>query len=264
MKPTTLTMRANHTALTFDRVYQRAVDPNRVRKIAQSFTPSGLGTITVSKRPDGKLVIVDGQHRVTVVSSIGYEGRLNCQVYEGLSLAEEAQLFLLLNDYKTISPVDRFHAKVIAADPDSVEIRDILGRHGWTVTQTNSTGALASITEVERLYHGGVTKKGPRPDLVDLVIDVITIAWGHDCHGVHNAIIGGLGQLFARYDIKLDSQIKIVDELSKVRPGNLLAKARNLQDSRGGTVNSALAEVVVGMHNKKRRSGRLPEWRWNN
>lgn len=254
-------VRVHHSALVMDRDYQRAVDPNRVRKIIEEFAASGLGTLTVSMRPDGRRVIIDGQHRCAAVRTIGYDGKLPCIQYTGLTLADEAAMFLLLNNAKPVAALDKFRARVIAEDTTAVAIAGLLAEHGWKVSAGTGDGSFAAVTAVEKVYGGaGVSKGEPRPDLVNIVIEVITASWGHDVRAAHNLLVGGLGQFYARYGNAVDHH-KLINELSKLSPNGLIGKAKVLQDARGGTLSSALAEVVLGLHNKGRRTKRLPEWR---
>ncbi|HET7386827.1 MAG TPA: DUF6551 family protein [Nocardioidaceae bacterium] len=256
-------VRVHHSALVFDREYQRAIDPNRVRRLIEEFQSSGLGSLTISLRTDGRRVVVDGQHRVAAVRTIGYEGKLPCNQYTGLSLADEARMFLLLNNTKQVQAIDKFRARVMAEDETATRINTILTAQGWTAKQGNDAGHFGAVAAAEKVYEGaGVAKGEPRPDLLAAVINAITAAWGHDTRGVHNLIVGGLGQFFARYGDDID-RAKLVAELAKLTPHQLIGKANALKDARGGTAVSAVAEVVTGLHNKGRRTSRLPDWRWS-
>lgn len=256
-------IKVHHSALVFDRDYQRAIDPNRVRRLIEEFAATGLGTLTISMRPDGRRVVVDGQHRVAAVRTLGYEGKLPCNQYIGLSLADEAAMFLLLNNTKQVQALDKFRARVIAEDPDAVAINDILGEHGWTVKAGDQEGYFGAVGAMQKVYDGaGIARGNARPDLVTVVIGVITAAWGRDQRGAHNLVVGGLGQFYARYGADVD-HAKVISELSKMTPLGLVGKAKTLQDARGGTVVSAVAEVVTGLYNKGRRVNRLPDWRWS-
>lgn len=257
------TIKVHHSALVFDRDYQRAIDPNRVRKLIEEFRSNGLGTLTVSMRDDGRRVVIDGQHRITAVRNVGYEGKLPCQQYTGLTLADEAAMFLLLNNSKPMQAIEKFRARVIAKDEKATAINVVLHTYGWTVKQGGDVGYFGAVAAIEKVYDGaGITKGETRTDLLHAVVSVITAAWQRNSHGAHNVIVSGLGQFYARHGKDIDSA-KVVSELSKMTPHQLVGKANALKDARGGTVSSALAEVVTGLHNKGRRTNRLPDWRWS-
>src|SRR6187549_648827 len=50
--------------------YQRALNPRKVKAIAKELDPDALGVLTVSRREDGSLVIIDGQQRQGALMSI--------------------------------------------------------------------------------------------------------------------------------------------------------------------------------------------------
>lgn len=86
--------------------YQRDTDTRRADKIAEAFDLSSFGTVTVSRRKDGHLYIVDGKHRSTAAVKNGLEG-VPTLVLDGLTEEQEAAKFLKLNETKTVSAVDR-------------------------------------------------------------------------------------------------------------------------------------------------------------
>lgn len=255
--------RVHHSALVFDRDYQRAIDPNRVRKLIENFQSTGLGTLTISLRPDGRRVVVDGQHRVAAVRTIGYDGRLPCSEYQGLSLADEAGMFLLLNNSKLVQPIDKFRARVIAEDWTAITIAGVLAAYGWEAKSGGQPGYFGAVGAAEKVFEGaGVLKRAAYPALLDAVVSTITQSWGRDYRGAHNLVVAGLGQFYARYGDDID-RTKVVAELSKLTPHALIGRANTLRDARGGTSASSGAEVVTGLHNKGRRTNRLPDWRWS-
>lgn len=249
-------------ALTFERDYQRAIDPNRVRKLIDDFNPDGLGTLTVSLRPDGERIIIDGQHRATAARNVEHHDKVTCVQFEGLTIAEEASLFLLLNNSKLVAPIDKFRARVISGDKDANVINDVLRQHGWTVASGGVNGYFGAVAAIEKVYNGAGITPGPRDDLVHVVAYVTGYAWGHDAKGAHHLIVLGLGMVFARFGADVDTK-KVADELAKETPSRVIGHAKTLQAAHQGTVANAVAEHVTGLHNKGRRTHRLPDWRWS-
>lgn len=64
----------------------------RVAEIAADWDPSGVGTITVSRRHDGSLWVIDGMHRVAAARLLG-ETHLPAKLFVGLTLEGEALMF---------------------------------------------------------------------------------------------------------------------------------------------------------------------------
>jgi hypothetical protein len=261
-----------------DRRVQRSLDAKRATSIANDFRPEGFGYIVVSRREDG-LYIVDGQHRIAALKQMG-EGRLStvlrllgvgpgnevlCEVFTGLELSDEAALFRVRNNFKQIKVHERFRVRVIEGDPVAVFLYKSLERHGWTVMNGPSKvrGVYNAVSALEWVYDGaGIRTSTSHPMAVDNTLATITGAWGHDSQGVRAEIVRGIGLFVVQYGENIE-YTKLITELAQLEGGaaGLVGKARNLNTFRGGGVSSAMAEILVSLHNKGRRVHVLPEWR---
>lgn len=120
--------------LNTDYSYQRDLAENRVRKITKEFSPDLLGIITISQREDGRLFIIDGNHRVEAAKRCKVP-QLFAEVFIGLTREQEAELFVKLNSgQKSPSFNDKLRAKIEAKDPQSVAYLDILNASGIAYT----------------------------------------------------------------------------------------------------------------------------------
>lgn len=247
--------------LRIDPLVQRATDPNRAAALGQKWNIDAVGNLIVNHRNDRLYYIVDGGHRYGAAISIGFDGKLPCLVHEQLSLDKEAELFLALNDSKLVQAIDKFRVRIVAREKVATLINEALDRYGWRVGGGQSSGCFAAVTALEKVFNGAGVLKDEHPELVDAVLFTIVKAWGHDSAGAHATIVGGLGQLFARFGSEVDIH-KLSKEMAKVRPVDLTSRARQLKDNQGGTAPAAAAKIMVGLHNKALRSNRLPDWRW--
>jgi hypothetical protein len=255
--------RIHVSLLNVDPIVQRATDPIRCAAMAKKFDLDATGVLTVNQRSDGKYFVVDGAHRRGAAIAAEYDGKLNCIVHDELPTHREAALFLSLNESKLVSAIDKFRIRVLARDEDATTINDIIEHYGWHVASGTSTGCFAAVAAIEKVQNGSGVLNGERKydHLVGSSLQCITQAWGHNYAGAHAAIIGGLGQLFARFGGDID-HVKLTAEMAKVRPVEMVAKAKQIKDGQGGTISAAMAKVLVGLHNKGRRTNRLPDWRW--
>ena len=257
--------RVSKELISIDTRVQRVegCDERRVNKIASNFNPRALGSITLSRRDDNTYVCLDGRHRWTAAQQVGYTGKLPAIVHEGLTLDEEAELFLLLNDFKAPSLVSKFLVRVVQGDEVAVKINNILSRHGWRVMNGASHGYLNAIGAVEAAYINGAgsLNAGEHPEVLERVIATITAAWGHETAGAHSTIIKGLAQLYGRFGDAVNIE-KLAREMCMTTPARLVGNANTLKDVQGGTAPSAMAKVLVGMHNNTLRKAHLPEWVW--
>ena len=88
-------IKINLKDLKIDPSYQRAPDERRIRKIASNWDDLKANLVHVSHRPDGYYVI-DGNHTRLACERAGRTDIL-CRVHEGLTINDEAQLFVELN-----------------------------------------------------------------------------------------------------------------------------------------------------------------------
>lgn len=249
--------------LTVDPDVQRSIDKIRVDRIVKDYRTDALGTVVVSRRDDGTCHVIDGQHRVAATVSAGYGDRsITCLVYERLTRADEAAMFRRLNNTRQVTPVDKFRVRVVEGDDTALTLNAILHRHGWKVERTKHAGVFAAVSAFETVYTGKLAGPGDTARVCDTLIGIITEAWGHDADGARAEIISGIGAVLLRYNTRVDVP-KIVAELGQIKSGprGLVGKARGLRDYRGGRLSDALAEIVVELLNKQRRTNRLPEWR---
>lgn len=252
--------------ITVDPKVQRdeGLDQRRVSKMSANFNPDALGVLIISQRRGGTLVCLDGAHRSAAARQAGWTKAMDAIVYTGLTLAEEASLFLLYNDKKDPSAISRFKARVIAEDPVAVDIDRIIKAHGWRVSAEKTlAGTLAAIDKAEGVYRhaGGTLPVGEHPEVLEGVLTIVTAAWEHDPKATHGTVLLGTAQLIGRFGKAADFK-KLIDEMQRTRPGVLMGKARVLADLQGGTVSAGFAKILVGLHNNRRRTHLLPEWVW--
>lgn len=248
-------------AITVDPRVQRTEGPDqrRVDKMAAAFNPDALGVIILSERADGTLVCLDGMHRVLAARQAGHTALMEAIVFTGLALADEASLFLLYNDKKDPSAVSKFNARVVSGDPVAQDIERIVRSHGWRVGVSTHPGCINAINKAEDVYRtgSGSVANGVHPEILDRVLGIITAAWGHDQHGVHQAILAGMGQVVGRFGTLVDSN-KMVAEIRGTRPESIIGSARSMAGVQRTSVSAALARDLAGMYNNRLRKNRLP------
>lgn len=239
------------------------IDHRRVDRMAKDFQPSLLQVLTVSEQSDGTLLVTDGAHRLTLCRQADYDRPLRCEVFTGLTIAEEAALFLGRNNAKMPSAISKFHARVLMGDTAAKDITRTLDEAGWKVSVSDEDGNIAAVDALEAVYvnGAGVLAKGAHPDVLDRALRIITTAWEWDSKSSNGWIIRGVGQLVARFGENIDDH-KLTEVMAGTRPTVLLGRAKSLRDIQGGTIPAALAKILVAMHNNKRRTNLLPEWVW--
>src|SRR5436190_6658837 len=94
--------------LFIDVSYQRHTDEGLLHRLIKNWADNYSGCLEVNRRPDGVHAVFDGGHRTkAALERFGENHRLLCKVFEGLTVEEEANLFVELNkSRKPIKVID--------------------------------------------------------------------------------------------------------------------------------------------------------------
>ena len=264
MKHTSRYERVSVDRITIDPRVQRKEGVNRRRadQIASDWNPDAVGTITISRRSNGTLVCLDGAHRTDAARKIG-QAELDAKVHEGLTLAQEAAIFKLLNTFQQPSFISRTLAAVVQGDPDATAVVSTIERHGWRIGLSAEDGIFSAVAAADSVYRtgAGALPRGAYPEVLDQSLSVITGAWRRDRDSAHQMVVQGAGQVIARFAEGVDLA-RFATVLSRQSPVELMVRARSLRASQGGTTAAALAKVLVSVYNNRLRTNLLPEWVW--
>lgn len=259
-KPRTMKLRAED--LIVDPLVQREVDPKRVRQIAADLNLSAIGVLCVSERDNGDFAVLDGGHRRAALIE-AEEGKtpVTCEVYKGLSLADEAMIFRYRNNTQKVGYLDRFRVRLVEGEKNAVAVEALARKHGWSVVGgTTDTGmpVLHSVQKLEEWYRRSA-------EVADETLKVATNAWGHNPDGVDYRILGGLAAFLYRFWESVDSS-DLENRLATVKggPNALMQQAQGLREIRKVPAASAVAELITDTYNKGKRYGataRVSNWR---
>lgn len=240
--------------LVIDPEVQRELRPPKVKSIRQNLDLDAIGIITVSRRKDGTLVVLDGQHRIVALREEGHGSlQVGIHIHDGLTRAQEASLFRLLNNTNRPTAFDDFVVGVVARDPECIGIEKIVGEAGYRIHNQTVDGAINAVSALRRVYRGS-NGHGPHPEHLTQTLKIISAAWGHTAPAVEGQILQGLGVVVETYGDELDTAA-LTRKLAKYPGGasGLLGKARQLKDIRRTSVARSVAEIVVDSYNSGRR-----------
>jgi hypothetical protein len=124
------------TELFVDAEYQR-VEQSNVNKIAKKWNEHKCSFLQVSYRPDiDKYAIMDGQNRWMAAKKVGVT-TLPCQIYENLSIQEEAKFFNEQDDnVARISSADKFKSLLVMGDETCLLIKSLCDEFGIAIRKT--------------------------------------------------------------------------------------------------------------------------------
>lgn len=234
-------------------VQREAIDA-WVRSLSRQFDIEAIGDIHVSKRSDGTLAVVDGQHRILALRQLGYDDLgVWCHVYEDKTPEEECDLFLKLNNRRNVTAADKFRIGVGAGLEDCVAINSLLRERGLAVTgEAQRIGASPiSCAATLRSYWSKAQRERTGPQALAGALDVALAAWGPEGDSLHQSIIGGLSELFLD-NAWIDSK-HLADKLAKAgSPGRLIGKAKARYEYERSSLSRCMAKVIADIYNSRR------------
>lgn len=171
------------------RVQRDHINETKLNRMENDFNELALGTLVVSERSNGEIVIIDGQHRWTLVQKLlGEDIELDCRVHSGLSLEDEARLFVDLNRQQAASALDLHKARCTQKEPVALAITKAVGTQGWGIGM--GPKKVSAVKVLESIYYAGEEWRDDYgPILISNTLYVLTEAWGHERPKVVNQSI---------------------------------------------------------------------------
>lgn len=236
------------------RVQRDPPTKGRVANLVDSFDLNSIGVMTVSQRADGTFSLLDGQTRRQAMAALGIEDYpVYCNVYKGLSLADEARLFRKLNNTRKPRPIDDFRVGLTEGDPDLVGANDIVEAHGFKVTDGVKDAGVTCVSTLVDCYRRD-------PAALDGALSIIHAAWGLNGDGTRGPILKGLHRVLEVYGDEIDRPT-LTKKLAAWPGGasGILGQARMLSTIRNSSLAALVASTVVTIYNRGRRSGALDD-----
>ena len=217
-------------AKTFvDMTYGRPLKSRQARRMIKEFTWKKFLRPAVSERPNDRYAILDGQHRIHAAEKNGH-ALFPCIVYFGLTVEEEAMLFVDLNKER-VNPnsLETFKAALRGREETALALKALLDKHKIKVGKTNDK--ISCIALLRRIYHMS-------PVLLDATMETVTKAWGGLIYpNAYNAIIiSGIHSLLClsavlvsrNKKIKLDTD-RLIEKMQEHQPQEFLNKVNSFK-----------------------------------
>lgn len=242
--------------LHIDPAYQRDLSLDLVEKIAREYDPSATSAITVARRKNGDLYIVNGQHRSGGAKRAGEE-YVVAEVFDGLSPAEEAELRLKGNTRRTDRPLERFKAQVAAGHPESIAIAKIAEEFGTKVNRNpDANKGLNAVSALESIYR--YDRNGT---MLTRVLEFVQQAFG-DAHGpnVKVAVLKAVAFLLERHSDEMD-RARMVEKLGQYGVSGIHRIATAHKGAMGGAMWVNYYRAFIEVYNERLSEGARMEWR---
>jgi hypothetical protein len=221
-------------SLYVDDRYQRSVDGARVKRMAAKFDEALVGALEVSQRNgNGSYAVFDGQHRLEAAKLAGLK-TVPCLIHKGLKPEEEADLFVTLQrQRKTISPVDRFRARVFMAEPTALMIEEIVEACGYEISASPKNDGIRAVHALERVF-----KRGNLHETLTLVREL----WGGDERSTDGGLLEGVSVVEQGYGHRLTDAVK--DKLRAVAPIVIIRRATGPMGGGGSAMGPHMAREI--------------------
>ena len=241
--------------------YQRDIRPAKLRRLIREWNPSLAGWIIVSRRANGALFVIDGQHRIEAVRHLqGKVGPyLDAIVVTDWSSTDEARFFAETQSPENraaLMPQDIHHAAVLAGDPDALTIQRVVSECGFRIGKRGAddpeTGQLKPVREVNRIYE----RYGDR--VLAQTLMLIRRAWGVHSHP-ESSVVAGVALFIAMYPqadlppLAKRAAMMPIDEW--VRAAKAHARAEGMTATEG-----VAYKLRTDYNHKRQAAGRLPDF----
>jgi hypothetical protein len=218
--------------------------------MAESFTWDLFGVPVLSLRADGSYLQLDGQHRLKAAVMAGQgETPVLCEVHEGLSPRQEAELFLRLNGGRSAVRVyDKFRARVVAKEPIAIQITATLKEQGLKVVKAQQKKGVCAIQAIEHTFHRGN---------LAATLQVLTEWADGDPSAYEGPLVKAVSAFLTEYpEVNLKD---IANRLQNHAPNKVIAKLRQTIGGMDFKPDEAACIVLRDIYNERRKkSAQLP------
>jgi hypothetical protein len=240
-------------------VTQRKFNRAQAEEYAAHFDPDKLGIPIVNFR-NGVYWILDGQHRIAALKLWFHgtdPGVIDAEVYEGLTDAQAADIFLGRDDRRAISTFEKFHVACTAEHGRECDIRRIVEANGLKVSQAKDPNCVGAVSAIGAVYDAaGSTVLGQ-------TIRTLRDAYGGDPQAFDAYLIRGVGMVFNRFNGKTHEK-HLIQQLAQLPRGarGVIQRAETQRERTGAAKVQCVAATICDIYNKGvRHTGqRLPSW----
>ena len=195
--------------------YQRRLDAQRVREIANNFDPNLVNPVKVSYRShENRYYVFDGQHTLAALR-MRHKGRdflVDCRVWQNLTPEEEARLFAQQNGIsRDVTTNTKLKALYYAGDPvvkDFYDTTNAIAPMDFTSCKQKGVRAGAKAYSI-------FTSVGQEDYAT--ILTILKDAWGGAEGSFNTELLGGMKLFHCAY--KGEYTIKnLIKKLAKVSP----------------------------------------------
>lgn len=244
----------NPKEMLVDPEIQRDEQVREVTRIIAKFNPNALGTVILSARYDSqgrrRLYLIDGLQRKTVVDKLGRKDDMRALVHYGLTVEEEAELFLTYNFRQAVNAWDQFKARRRAHEQQALDIWNMLNTLG---IPTHGSKGFQAIGTADKIYS---QKDGPARLFwaLKMVRDIYDPLGEAGCYD--GRVIEAFSMLYAHYGPRFIDEGNLKGKLLSMGGGwkGLIGAGQTNKQVNGGHIATGIANAIINVYNKSKRS----------
>lgn len=241
------TQEVNVNRLGVDERYQRPVSIAKINKIVRDYNPIGIGTILASERSDGTLWVIDGQHRVEALKRLN-EVMVEVTIYSGMTLAEEATAFRILQEGSKANAAERYVSELAAGVEETVDIENVINRIGFTVDRHTNKNTIQAADTLKVIYRENGAK-----NLKETIL-LINESLGHHRKNFTRTIMLGVSEFLVEYP-KADKKW-MAKKLQQEGLNSFKNKIDDFNRATGATKKVATVKTLVRIYNHNKSKQR--------
>lgn len=240
-------------AMTTSPAAQRRFSKAQADTYAADFRLESLGYPVLNKR-DERWYIVDGQHRITALRTIGFgDLSLECECYFSLTERDEADLFLERNNRKDVTSYEKFRVAITAGRETECAVNEVVIAQGLKVARSESEGCISAVSALLSVYENGGAQTLERS------LAILRDAYGGSHAALKSPLIRGLGLVCQRYNGDFDDAAAVA-KLGKASLQQLLQRASVLRHQTARPQPECVAAAVIDLMNSGRGGRKLAGW----
>jgi hypothetical protein len=206
---------------------------------------------------DGIYWVLDGQHRIYALKECGFgKDNLDCEVYDGLTDAEMADIFLGRDTRKPVNVFTKFHLACTAGHSRELEIQRMVEANHLKIAQQSEENCIGAVSSLGKVFD----RSGPV--VLGQVLRSLRDGFASDPAAFDGQLIEGMGLVFNRYNGRTNEK-EMAERLAHTQHGvrGLMRRVETFREKTGSQKAVCVAAAVVEIYNKSARGKqRLPSW----
>jgi Family of unknown function (DUF6551) len=177
--------------------YARPLSEGRLRHLRREWDSMACSPLIISRRHDGSLWVIDGNHRRYVAYEKGIT-QLPAMVFSDMERSREADLYTKLGTVLGQTPWTRFQSKLVAGDESTMDIVRIVESHDLTLNWIGyQDSRIQAVARVEWIYARG----GPQG--LDWTLGFLVSAFSGERESLGEMQLEGVFSFYLRYESKV-------------------------------------------------------------